>query len=212
MFICIEGVDGSGKTTLAKALADKMSARYIKMPYYDSDSVTAPVIKDILSGERRISSIIRRKLFGLNRYESFIGDWGELTRTDDIIMDRYTLSEMVYQPVLFGDVVQDIFDFEFSPQGLNMPLPDITIVLTGDSKVFEERRTKRNGATDIYERDSVYLENVNRHYQDIGLMPVCTRSINGMLMPLTIGEVFNIYYVNAEKDPDEILKEVESLI
>lgn len=212
MFICIEGVDGSGKTTLAKALADKMNARYIKMPYYDSDSVTAPVIKDILSGERRISSIIRRKLFGLNRYESFIGDWGELTRTDDIIMDRYTLSEMVYQPVLFGDVVQDIFNFEFSPQGLNMPLPDITIVLTGDSEVFEERRTKRNGATDIYERDSVYLENVNRHYQDIELMPVCTRSVDGMLMPSTIGEEFNIYYVNAEKDPDEILKEVERLI
>lgn len=212
MFICIEGVDGSGKTTLAKALADKMSARYIKMPYYDSDSVTAPVIKDILSGERRISSIIRRKLFGLNRYESFIGDWGELTMTDDFIMDRYTLSEMVYQPVLFGDVVQDIFDFEFSPQGLNMPLPDITIVLTGDSKVFEERRIKRNGATDIYERDSVYLENVNRHYQDIELMPVCTRSVDGMLMPSTIGEEFNIYYVNTEKDPDEILKEVESLI
>ena len=100
MFICIEGVDGSGKTTLAKALADKMNARYIKMPYYDSDSVTAPVIKDILSGERRISSIVRRKLFGLNRYESFIGDWGELTMADDIIMDRYVVRNGISASVI----------------------------------------------------------------------------------------------------------------
>lgn len=212
MFICIEGVDGSGKTTLAKALADKMNARYIKMPYYDNDSVTAPVIKDILSGDHGVSIDLRRKLFGLNRYESFINDWCCLSVADDIVMDRYTLSEMVYETSLYPEAIQEIYDFEFSPQGLSLPLPDVTIVLTGDSKVFEERRIKRNGATDIYERDSVYLENVNRHYQDIELMPICTRSVDGMLMPSTIGEEFNIYYVNAEKDPDEILKEVEGLI
>lgn len=64
MLICIEGVDGSGKTTLAKALADKMNAWYIKMPYYDSDSVTAPIIKDILSDRHGVDIDLRRKLFG----------------------------------------------------------------------------------------------------------------------------------------------------
>lgn len=211
MFICIEGVDGSGKTTLAKALADKMNARYIKMPYYDNDSVTAPVIKDILSGKRNINVDLRRKLFGLNRYESFYNDWCYAIIPDDIVMDRYTLSEMVYQTNLLPSDIQEIYDFEFSPQGLSMPLPDVTIVLTGDSKVFEERRAKRNGATDIYEGNPIYLGMVNQRYKDIEMIPI-TRTNKYGEYNTTVGEEFNIYYVNAEKDPDEILKEVESLI
>lgn len=211
MFICIEGVDGSGKTTLAKALADKMNARYIKMPYYDSDSVTAPIIKDILDGKHSIDIDLRRKLFGLNRYESFINDWCCTIVPDDIVMDRYTLSEIVYGTNLSPSAIQDIFDFEFSPYGLNMPLPDVTIVLTGDSEVFEERRVKRNGAADIYESNPIYLGAVNRRYKDIEMIPI-TRTDEYGEYNTTIGEVFNIYYVNAEKDPDEILKEVEGLI
>lgn len=211
MFICIEGVDGSGKTTLAKALADKMKAWYIKMPYYDNDSVTAPVIKDILSGEHGVDIDLRRKLFGLNRYESFINDWCCASVADDIVMDRYTLSEMVYETNLYPEDVQEIYDFEFSPQGLSLPLPDVTIVLTGDSKVFEERRIKRNGATDIYESNPIYLGAVNRRYKDIEVIPITKTNKYGEYKT-TIGEEFNIYYVNAEKAPDEILKEVEGLI
>lgn len=211
MLICIEGVDGSGKTTLAKALADKINARYVKMPYYDSDSVTAPVIKDILSGEHSIDIDLRRKLFGLNRYESFINDWCCTIVPDDIVMDRYTLSEMVYETNLSPDEIQDIYDFEFSLQGLTLPLPDVTIILTGDSNVFEERRMKRNGVTDIYEGNPIYLGAVNRRYKDIEAVPI-VRTDEFCRYNTTIGDVFNIYYVNAEKDPDEILKEVERLI
>lgn len=211
MFICIEGVDGSGKTTLAKALADKMNALYIKMPYYDSDSVTAPIIKNILSDKHSVDIDLRRKLFGLNRYESFINEWCYLSVADDIVMDRYTLSEMVYETNLYPEFIQEIYDFEFSPQGLSLPLPDVTIVLTGDSKVFEERRIKRNGATDIYESNPIYLGAVNQRYKDIEMISITKTNQYGEYRT-TIGKEFNIYYVNAEKDPDEILKEVEGLI
>lgn len=211
MLICIEGVDGSGKTTLAKALADKMDARYVKMPYYDDDSVTAPIIKDILSGKRDIDIDLRRKLFGLNRYESFINDWCHGIFPDDIILDRYTLSEMVYQTNLLPSDIQEIYNFEFGLQGLHLPLPDVTIMLTGDNKVFEERRIKRNGPTDIYERNPIYLGAVNRRYKDIGMVPII-RTDEYSEHRTTISEAFNIFYVNAEKDTDEVLKEVENFI
>jgi dTMP kinase len=100
-FICIEGVDGSGKTTQAKRLV-----RNLRSGGYDAIYTTEPsdgkigaLIRDfVLSRKSRISVGLEALLFGADRVDHIETDVEPLLKQGKIVVcDRYVCSSLAYQ-------------------------------------------------------------------------------------------------------------------
>ena len=155
--IVLEGLDGSGKATQAKLLAEHLAAQgvpvqKITFPDYASDS--SALVKMYLAGQ-----------FGqhpddVNAYaaSSFYEQGGV------IIADRYTTSNAVHQcsklpQEQWEEYLHWLFDYEFRLLGL--PAPDRVIYLQVDPAVSQRLMTQRyhgdESKKDVHEKDTAYL-------------------------------------------------------
>ena len=155
--IVLEGLDGSGKATQAKLLAEHLAAQgvpvqKITFPDYASDS--SALVKMYLAGQ-----------FGqhpddVNAYaaSSFYEQGGV------IIADRYTTSNAVHQcsklpQKQWEEYLHWLFDYEFRLLGL--PAPDRVIYLQVDPAVSQRLMTQRyhgdESKKDVHEKDTAYL-------------------------------------------------------
>ena len=155
--IVLEGLDGSGKATQAKLLAEHLAAQgvpvqKITFPDYASDS--SALVKMYLAGQ-----------FGqhpddVNAYaaSSFYEQGGV------IIADRYTTSNAVHQcsklpQEQWEEYLRWLFDYEFRLLGL--PAPDRVIYLQVDPAVSQRLMTLRyhgdESKKDVHEKDTAYL-------------------------------------------------------
>ena len=99
-FICIEGLDGSGKTTQAKLLTKKLgkshNAVYTAEP--SQDKIGAFIRNSYLYGEKRLSSVIEALLFAADRIEHIENEvLPALNQGKLVISDRYLYSSLAYQ-------------------------------------------------------------------------------------------------------------------
>jgi dTMP kinase len=99
-FVCIEGLDGCGKTTQAKLLARRLKETYRALYTAEpSDGRIGSFIKQYcLNAQRRLSSIVEALLFAADRFEHVENvvlpgiNEGRL-----VISDRYVYSSLAYQ-------------------------------------------------------------------------------------------------------------------
>ena len=99
-FICIEGLDGSGKTTQAKLLTKKLgkshNAVYTAEP--SQGKIGAFIRNSYLYGEKRLSSVIEALLFAADRIEHIEKEvLPALHQGKLVISDRYLYSSLAYQ-------------------------------------------------------------------------------------------------------------------
>jgi dTMP kinase len=99
-FICIEGLDGCGKTTQAKLLAKKLgkshSAVYTAEP--SRGKIGTYIRKSYLYGEKRLSSVLEALLFAADRIEHVETEvLPALNEGRLVISDRYVYSSLAYQ-------------------------------------------------------------------------------------------------------------------
>jgi dTMP kinase len=99
-FICIEGLDGCGKTTQAKLLAKKLrkshSAVYTAEP--SRGKIGTYIRKSYLYGEKRLSCILEALLFAADRIEHVETEvLPALNEGRLVISDRYVYSSLAYQ-------------------------------------------------------------------------------------------------------------------
>jgi dTMP kinase len=99
-FICIEGLDGSGKTTQAKLLARKLrkshNAVYTTEP--SQGKIGTFIRERCLYGEKRLSSVIEALLFAADRIEHVETEvLPALHQGKLVISDRYLYSSLAYQ-------------------------------------------------------------------------------------------------------------------
>lgn len=125
MFIVIEGADGSGKTTIAKQLAEKYNAIYTAEP-------TDSKLHD-LNG-----FIEDRK-----KHDIQIKKW--LGEGKNVVCDRYKYSTLVYQQLEGFDLDELI---ELNHDSL---IPDLTIVLDYPVEVLMQRLEERGKPLSKYE-------------------------------------------------------------
>jgi dTMP kinase len=100
-FICVEGLDGCGKTTQAKILVRKLR----KMGYntvYTAEPSRGKIGRFIkrycLHGGRRVSSIVEALLFAADRYEHVESEIIPALKDGKIVVsDRYMYSSLAYQ-------------------------------------------------------------------------------------------------------------------
>ena len=99
-FICIEGLDGCGKTTQAKLLVKKMqkshNAVYTAEP--SRGKIGAFIRKSCLYGEKRLSSVVEALLFAADRLEHVENEVLPALRQGRLVVsDRYVYSSLAYQ-------------------------------------------------------------------------------------------------------------------
>jgi dTMP kinase len=100
VFICIEGLDGCGKTTQAKMLAKKLrkshNALYTAEP--SRGKIGTYIRKCCLYGEKRLSTIVEALLFAADRVEHVENEVLPALREGRfVISDRYVYSSLAYQ-------------------------------------------------------------------------------------------------------------------
>lgn len=99
-FICIEGLDGCGKTTQAKLLAKKL--RNSKNAVYTAEpsrgKIGTYIRKSYLYGGKRLSSVLEALLFAADRIEHVENEViPALNEGRLVISDRYVYSSLAYQ-------------------------------------------------------------------------------------------------------------------
>ncbi|MCL2084143.1 MAG: thymidylate kinase [Oscillospiraceae bacterium] len=167
--IVLEGIDGSGKTTQAKALrgwldAEGIPFRALDFPRYHEPS--GALVKQYLSGAfgnkpEDVNPYAASAFYAVDRAASYLESWkapylaGEL-----FVTDRYTTSNAVHQasklprderPAFF----EWLFDFEYNRLGL--PAPDMVLLLDMPVSLAGRLINNRRGAGDIHEDDGLYL-------------------------------------------------------
>jgi dTMP kinase len=99
-FICLEGLDGSGKTTQAKLLTEKLrkshSAVYTAEP--SRGKIGTYIRNRCLYGEKRLSTVVEALLFAADRIEHIETEvFPALNEGKLVISDRYVYSSLAYQ-------------------------------------------------------------------------------------------------------------------
>ena len=171
--IVIDGLDGSGKATQSKLLADRLNkrgykARTISFPDYDSDS--SALVKMYLGGKLGsspddVNAYAASSFYAVDRVASYINTWRAYCEEYDyIIADRYTTSNIIHQMAKVAEDERDsyinwLFDFEY--KRLELPAPDMVIFLDVDPAISQKlifgRYKGDESKKDIHEKDFAYL-------------------------------------------------------
>ncbi|MGB9914693.1 MAG: dTMP kinase [Candidatus Bathyarchaeales archaeon] len=99
-FICLEGLDGSGKTTQAKMLAEKLKAGYnaVYTAEPSRGKIGMFIRKHCLYGEKRLPSAVEALLFAADRMEHVTTEiLPAIEQGRLVISDRYLYSSIAYQ-------------------------------------------------------------------------------------------------------------------
>ena len=99
-FICIEGLDGCGKTTQAKLLAKKLKKSHNSL--YTAEPSRSKIGNYIrnrcLYGENRLSTVVEALLFAADRIEHVENEILPALREGRLVIsDRYLYSSLAYQ-------------------------------------------------------------------------------------------------------------------
>ncbi len=135
-FICIEGLDGSGKTTQAKLLTKKLrkshNAVYTAEP--SQGKIGAFIRERCLYGKKRLSSVVEALLFAADRIEHVENEiLPALKQGKLVISDRYLYSSLAYQGAagLSLEWIEKINEYALKP--------DLAIFIDVDPKIAMQR-------------------------------------------------------------------------
>jgi len=108
VFICLEGIDGSGKTTQAHRLVKTLTRMG-----YDAVYTTEPsagiygriIRKHILHGDKRVPAVVEAVLFAVDRIDHVQSEIQPLLdRGKIVVSDRYVYSSIAYQGAAHLDI------------------------------------------------------------------------------------------------------------
>jgi dTMP kinase len=137
--VVVEGIDGVGKSTISRALAESLDAVCLSSVCNWARAI-APQFVSINSP----SKINTRLLFYLTSISSLLGDIRAALQHSDVILDRYFFSTLAYHRALGSTIQIDLSDLDFIE-------PDTKILLTASECVRRKRIENRgaNGAFDF---------------------------------------------------------------
>jgi dTMP kinase len=159
VFICIEGLDGCGKTTQAKLLAKKLrkshNAVYTAEP--SRGKIGTFIRKRCLYGEKRLSTVVEALLFAADRVDHVENEVRPALHEGHLVIsDRYVYSSLAYQGAagLSIEWIEQINEHALKP--------DLAVFIDVDPKTVmhrlkPERSVMENMETQQKVRD-VYLK------------------------------------------------------
>lgn len=170
-FITLEGGEGAGKSTLARALAERFerSGQQIVVTREPGGSPDAEILRHVLlSGAARpLGPFAEALLFAaarLDHVESAIRP--ALAKGAIVISDRFFDSTRAYQGALGG--VEPAVLNALERLAVHRTRPDLTLILDLDPSIGHERLTRRGATRDRFEaEDAAFHARLRRAYLDI---------------------------------------------
>jgi dTMP kinase len=152
VFICIEGLDGSGKTTHARRLV-----RNLQEKGFDAVYTTEPsrgefgtfIRTSVLQGEERLPSVVEALLFAVDRVDHLEKEVETALREGNIVVsDRYVYSSLAYQGAAGLDLlwIEEINRLALSPDlALYIDVPPEVVVkrIRREKSVMETLETQQ---------------------------------------------------------------------
>lgn len=157
-FISLEGIDQSGKKTQTRLLVRRLrrtghKVATMSFPVYRSPS--GQQIRAFLEGRRNYSFQAVHMLYSLNRWENLGQITERLKRSDFLVADRYSASNLAYG-LARGLSLEWLVGLD---KGL--PVPDTVIVLDVHVPVSFDRKAVNR---DLHERNRRFLLRVRQAY------------------------------------------------
>lgn len=177
--IVLEGIDGSGKSTQAKLLIQKLKSKNrktisLEFPQYGTKS--AGMVEEYLSGKygkaREVAPKTASIFYAIDRYDLSFQVQRLLEKGYIIVSDRYVGSNVGHQgakissPKKRAEFFQWLYDLEYDIFGI--PKPNTSLFLHVPAKIAKqlcddtERRKKKK--RDIHEKDLHHLKNAEKAY------------------------------------------------
>ncbi|MDR0411752.1 MAG: dTMP kinase [Treponema sp.] len=156
-FVVFEGGDGSGTSTQIELLRGKPGIWTTCEP---TDGPIGRIIRSTLRGETALRPETLALLFTADRTEHLFAKNGVIdhcNRGEIVVSDRYTLSSLVYQGILCGDLP--------SVLNKNFPLPELLFLFDIDPRIAA-RRIENRSAREIYEYFE-FQERVRERYKTL---------------------------------------------
>ena len=162
-FIVLEGIDGSGSTTQAARLAERLRALSVpvRSTREPSDGPVGTMIRQVLSGRlvapggRAPGWATMALLFAADRMDHVESEVEPaLAQGAVVISDRYDASSLAYQSVSSGADAEQAIAWI---RALNRQArrPDLTIVLDISPERAAERRSRRGDPAQLYEQNEL---------------------------------------------------------
>ena len=192
MFIAVEGIDGSGKSTtireIKRYLESKGEAVYLTAE--PTTLATGKIVRNFLSETNSYTPLIHEMLalaFAADRINHLREEiWPALRKKQTVITDRYFFSSVAYQSLNVS--------YEWV-KGINRfaTLPDVLVFIDVSVDKAVERLTKFRTSTEIYEKRDL-LQQIDRNYREV------IKEFEDNL---------KVIYLNGNLDIDKIYSDVE---
>lgn len=168
-FIVLEGVDGSGKSTQSRILANALRARGlpVHLTREPSDGPIGALLRHFLTGRAVVPGLQGPRppswstlatLFAADRLDHLESEIiPNLMDGVTVISDRYLHSSLVFQSVTAGEEPQQVVDWIREINRYARP-PDLTLVLDLPAEMAGKRRRSRSSGREIFDDDQLQRE------------------------------------------------------
>ena len=180
-FICIEGLDGTGKNTIARTLVDELTQQGWKVQLWsfpDYESPTGIIIRNALNGTYgdfvKMSPEFCSELYALDRL-AYIKEHPVDEDIDFYILDRSYFSNFMYQGckiresnkitgnstmIRFLNWLSMQYEYEFIYTGLNKYIDNFRVIYLYISEEDRKKQIESRSLLDLHESNSEYLSQV----------------------------------------------------
>jgi dTMP kinase len=164
LFICIEGLDGSGKTTHAHRLVRNLQKRGFDAVYTTEPSrgeLGTFIRGTILEGKKRVPRVVEALLFAVDRIEHFDKDVKPALKEGKIVVsDRCVYSSLAYQGAVGLNLewIEEINRFALPPDlalYIDVP-PEVVVKRIRRKKSVMERLETQQRVQEFYMK---YVDN-----------------------------------------------------
>ncbi|MGH3043687.1 MAG: dTMP kinase [Gaiellaceae bacterium] len=191
MFVTFEGVDGSGKSTQARLLAERLrsAGREVVLTREPGGTELGEQVRGMLLHGERIAPWAEAALFAAARaqlVDEVIRP--ALARGADVVSDRYLDSSLAYQGLARGLGVERVLELNLlATSGL---LPDRTFLIVVPP---DEAAARQNGEPDRIEREGLeFAAEVDRAYRELArIFAQRVVVVDGTQKPEDIAEVIH---------------------
>src|SRR5438105_1033546 len=153
LFIALEGIDGSGKSTQTKLLTDKLISLGHKVytTFEPTDSPIGSLIRNILKGRLKADHKTIAGLFVADRLDHLLNEVNGIVEKMEegytVVSDRYYFSSYAYQ----GTHVNMDWVIQANSMSADILRPDINIFIDVSPEVCMHRINNNRSTTELFE-------------------------------------------------------------